>query len=424
MIRLSPLRVAVATAPLLCVGLGVVAPAGAAGPAFSATLALYTDSTDVHRAIVASGTPSWAVIVLTNNSTTPLRSANVSLPAGFAACPSGPASCTQTPGTDKTGFSAQFSGSTLQVRSTNTTPGIGTGQSLSVHAWVTPNSACTLAGLAWTVNARSTPNFSGGTLFNPATTSPVPFLHFTVQPPVATAYNADMSPSAQVTSLDGCGASTTTQTPPSSLTDSAGHLASGYSLDAVTGGTALDQVRFDGALVNPVDYNDTLTASATGFSSDTSREFLVAEKAVTCNSKGCPSVSLTNQHTSAVITASGVAGDVVSGSALDPDNTLCAGEAGVHDSELSSTIAVNATSTVPYTVTLTLDKALVMAITNNGAPFMAVCFSKNGTGQILSDCYKGGVTTAPPCVVSRNKNKANEVIVISVPPGDPHSNVY
>ena len=421
--RPSPARIVIAASSLTLVGMAVGATdVGAAAGSYSATVEFFNQSGD--RVAEAAATPVAAVVRITNTSSSPtalVGSANVTLPVGFNVCPATTAGCA-APSTDTTGFTAVWSSRTLQVRS-NSTTSLAKSATLSVTAWVAPT-ACTLT--AWPTEVRPSHNFSGSssTDYSGGPAGVLGYLAFTTGPPGLTQYDVNMSPAPVATSYNACG---TAVTPPSDvqLSDALATLTGGTlrTSGPGTGDTTFSSIQFGSGAI---DQSDTLVASGTGFTSATSGAFTVAEKVQSCGSGNCPPLNLKNNHTSAVITATAGSSTVlVGGSGLDP-SSLCGAEDGIDPSQFSSTISVD--TSVPYMLTLTLDKTLVNLISNNGAPFMGVCLQKppqppNG-GSVLPDCFKGGVTSPPPCVVSRNKNKANEVIVISVPAGDPHFNIH
>jgi hypothetical protein len=389
---------------------------------FAATLA-FVDTAGKRVAVGSS--PVRAVITIANTSTTSnsFGSARVSLPSGFTTCPTS-LTCT-APMTGPSVWQVSTTSSTIQIRGSSTSM-VAPAASITIKAWVVPHGTCNaLTGLSWPVTVWASTSLSGGT-FTGGPTTPLGFLQFTGNTlPVATAYNVGMHPAPQVAGFDGCGAALATP-PTITLTDqySPTRVATGYTQSSSGNVATVNGVTFSG-----FNFTDTLTANATNFtSSDPSSSFLVAEKVQPCNSaSNCAPLSLTSQpKTGAVITPvfdPDNPGALVSGSALVPDSSLCDVESGIDPRQISSTIVVD--TPVSYTLTLTLDKSLVNLISNNGAPFMGVCMAKPGQpGQVLSDCFKGGVTTPPPCVLSRNKHKANEVIVISVPAGDPHFNIH
>jgi hypothetical protein len=366
-------------------------------------------------------------VAITNTAKGPqsFASANITIPTGFTPCTLCRASSSDY---DTAGFSElplihNGDGTwTVPVRS-GAGSGVAPGSTIHVRTWVTDDTvAC--AGASWPVAVKQSNDFSGtGNDFIGSPATPTGYLTFTVQPPLATAASVAMDPAPQVSSFDGCGAATAATI---TLSDTAGHLATGAGpLPSVATFTA---VTFTGK-----DFTDQLVATASGYTSATSTPFLVAEKVQSCSSGSTDCQPLTldsvSKTSASIIPSPPKSGSALaSGSELGADNSMC-GEAaaGIPDSEISATISFNAET--PKTVTFTIAKSLVNAISNNGAPFMSVCLrttDPDGTNHdvTLSDCFKGGVTTLPPCVVSRNKNQANEVIVVSLPPGDPHSNVY
>jgi hypothetical protein len=405
-------------------GSGDTGPGPNAAPvnSFAATLAFV--GSDGKRVAVGSSAVR-AVVTIRNTSTTSnsFGSARVNLPSAFTVCPTS-LTCTAAV-TDPSGWQISASGSTIQIRG-NSTHMVAPAASIVIEVWVSPHGSCNvLTGLSWPVTVWASTSLSGST-FTGGPTTPLGFLRFTGNTlPVATAYNVGMHPAPQVASFDGCGAALTTP-PAITLTDdfTPTRVATGFTQSSSGNVSTLDGVTFTG-----FNFTDSLTANATNFTpSDPSSSFLVAEKVQPCNSaSNCAPLTLTSQPKTAAVIAPVFdpdnPGALVSGSALVPDNSLCDVESNIDPRQISSTIVVD--TPVSYKLTLTLDKSLVNLISNNGAPFMGVCMAKPGQpGQVLSDCFKGGVTTPPPCVVSRNKHKANEVIVISVPAGDPHFNIH
>jgi hypothetical protein len=86
------------------------------------------------------------------------------------------------------------------------------------------------------------------------------------------------------------------------------------------------------------------------------------------------------------------------------------------------------------TITLTFDKYLVNQVPNNGTPLYTICFSapwgdwRTASGSeptfntdtneyvgILPDCTAADLAPQNPCVQSRSKHAANEIVAISVP---------
>jgi hypothetical protein len=392
---------------------------------FSATLA-FTDGTG-HRVPVSTN-PVVAVVTIKNTSTTTnsFGSAVISVAGGFTVCtgpPPTPSPCTSAPDPDS-GFVGSYSGSSIQVHGTT---GVAPGSSLVVKAWVRPPTPCLVTGLNWTVQVRQTSTFSGAT-FTGGPTTPIGYLTFKVAPTGPTQFNSNMDPAPVVTTHNACGPATTDLVNLVTLTDLHGFLTTAGAVGGVPSGgdTTFSAVQFTTAAFDQL---DTITAQANGYTdSEPSASFLIAEKVQHCAPGNCPNLTLNSQpQTLAVITPTAGADDtLVIGSELAPDNTLCgAAASGISDSEVSSTISVITDGTVDKDVTITLAKALVNAISNNGAPFMSVCLRVPGRDdRVLSDCLKGGVPSPPPCVLNRGKNKANEVIDVQLTPGDPHLGVY
>ena len=396
------------------------APNAPAVNSFTATSAFYNSGGG--RVAPTGPAAVKAVVTITNTSTTATNNTIGSVRFTVPTTTFMP--CAQCPVLNpQGGYQVSFLGGSLSVRGLDSSHTIAPNTSLAISFWMQPVGACDVTALAWVVRAWTSTGFSGSGFAGGPTTA-LGSLRFTGNTlPVATAYNAAMSPAPQVASFDACGSAIT---PPTiALTDqnTPNRVASGYTQSSSNGVATLSGVTFNG-----FDYTDRLTANAVGFtSSDPSSLFLVAEKVQPCNSSSCQPLNLDSQRNTAALITPVFAGGpdaLVSGSALAQDTSMC-GEAdsGISASQISSTIAVD--TPVSKTVTFTIAKALVNAISNNGAPFMSVCMrAPNQDDVTLPDCTKGGVTHAPPCVVSRNKNHANEVIVVSLPAGDPHFNVY
>jgi hypothetical protein len=89
-------------------------------------------------------------------------------------------------------------------------------------------------------------------------------------------------------------------------------------------------------------------------------------------------------------------------------------------------------------VTVTLPKAYVNQIPNNGTPFMDICLDVTADGGaffdkrhyanpqqfpntvqigVVADCSV--TANVRPCIASRKKNAANEIIQLNLPAGDP-----
>lgn len=359
---------------------------------------------------------------ITNTSTSPqtFASANVDVPFAASTCDltspcTTPGDLSTTSSSSNT-FSWTLSGNQAQLRSTGT-GGIAPGGSVTMDIWVSPASACATALAAWSTAVKQSNDFSGtGNDFAGTGAAPAGALVWTRQPPAFVQTKEAIAPAPIVTATDACGAST-----PAVITvvDQAGVLSA----------SATSPATFSALTFSTFDFYDTLVASADGFPSVSSSSFYVAEVMSTCTSTACGPLGVTGQHTAAQISlvppTSGSA--LASASHTAPlSGFTCAGKS-VPDGTVSDTITVNTIGDGGKTVVITLDKALVNAISNNGTPFMSVCFqgvsagTPDPTSRPLPDCT---ATPTAPCVVSRKKNSANEIVTVALPPGDPRLNLY
>lgn len=447
MTRPSPFRVVVVGCLLLASGLVAVAPAGNAGP----TKKTFTASVSGIGAVNAT-TPSKVVVAITNTARGPqtFGSANITVPSAFMPCTSTSTTPCADPSTDydDSGFHATLSGSIIEVRSAS--GGVSPGAAIHVSVWVTAESVN--CETAWPVDVRQSNDFSGaGNDFVGAAAVPTGYLEFTTAPPAATLYNAVMSPSPVVTARDGCGHAVTSAIPVT-LTDA--YTPSRFSSSATTTATTSatnGQASFGNLKFGSFGFYDRLTATATGFTSTTSGLFIVAEELSQCDDSGNCSLDVgTKSSTLAQVAGTGSPGQYVSGSRLANTSgtntfTQCTAQEG-GNLQVSDTIVVD--SPISKTVTMTIAKSLVNAVSNNGAPFMDICLSiplevqtadnafvtkaEVAGGQppdpptahegLLPDCTD--VSDVAPCVVSRKKNAANEIIVFTLPEGDPHAGAY
>ncbi|HET6908079.1 MAG TPA: hypothetical protein VFH54_01980 [Mycobacteriales bacterium] len=236
--------------------------------------------------------------------------------------------------------------------------------------------------------------------------------------------------------LDPCGSVVTLASDTTvSLTDSAGVLnAAGSSVTVNAGNPAtftFGNVTFSAFGIN----DDTLTASSAPLTPTTSNPFDIVQKLVPCPAgQTCTTGNIqdtpTNPTTIVNITAFAGAKDVLTatlkgkpGGDLFPNCTA--------EPFYGSVVTFNVT-TRGKTVTMTLPKAYVNLISNNGTPFMDIClaldtgtfvdkFGNTVTNGFLANCSATVPVNTPPCINSRGKNAANEVITFTLPAGDPHT---
>jgi hypothetical protein len=404
---------------------------------YTETLAVTDGGTPVASPLAPSHAYAFA-FTLANSPRSPqaFGSAEIAVPAGFTVSSVGIA------GTSFSNFSVTLSGNVLLMTSSGPTgSGVPPGSAITINASVTTPPAAVCAA-TWSTEVKQSNDFSGtGNDFagNSVTTSVGSnHLAFTRQP-VTTEYDKPMTPAPVVTAFDPCGNTVAGFGGSVSLTDAQAQLATGSTVNAVGGVASFGNLTFAS-----YGFDDTLTATATGYAPATSNAFTVVQLLVVCPAgTACPPASLGTSNTSASITA---------GSASTTD-TLTATLKGTPGSGQYSFPACAASGETPYgtvltvnltnrgkTVTMTLPKAYVNLLpTPNGTPFWDICLSIPAAEQsaataftdkfgntgvyegLLPDC---GTPVVAPCIVSRNKNAGNEIIRFVLVPGDPHSSWY
>jgi hypothetical protein len=335
------------------------------------------------------------------------------------------------------------------VSSGSTGTGILPGKSLVVEVdVVVPSSATCATDTIWTTRVKQSNDFSGsGNDFagNSVETDMAGGHQLVYTPqPGDVQWNSGMT--VVVTDEDACGA-TIDYNGSVSLTDTAGMLSSTPATVNAVHGVAT----FTGLTFSTYEFDDAFSATAAGDGMATcaatdscrSHTFHVYQKLVSCAqgqscSTGTVNDSTTTQDGSTTTTASIVGGagpaDKLTVSVKgDPSNPACDASGELPYGSLVTFNALLRTKTV----TQVLPRAYVNAISNNGTPFMDIClsvpapeyfFAKGDVLQqtpvqagLLPDCP---VPNGFPCVVSRNKKAGDEIIVFTVPAGDPHSSIY
>lgn len=436
---MSPRRLHLVTMTTLALLLAITAIAAPAGAAPAKPYSL-TISPDAQAGAQTTFTARFAVPA---NASQQLGSANLTVPAGFSlASASVPAPAT-----------ASVSGSTVSLRNLAIQPGG------SIEATIVATTACTAGSYTWSVLAKQANDFNGppGNNLNlDAATSSLTTtvtggcgvaLRFVTQPAnarvgdVISGTAGDPSgPPVSVEVVDGNGSRVTTATDAVTIALGAGSdpgpLTGTLTVNASAGLATFGDLRIG----SPGGY--TLSASATGLTGATSNPFRVDTVLSACFEdlvcSGSASTSGTTANVSAFPDAASpdagfLALSFNAGASID-----CAGYAELSpDTALLTVSSPNRTKTA----TMTISKKLMMQDTNNGAAFLQFCFGSpnpfptksgaispqqgtfdwdsDGTPDpvyvgLLPDC---GVA-APPCVVSRNKDKAGAgVIQASLPAG-------
>jgi hypothetical protein len=355
-------------------------------------------------------------------------------------------------------------GGLIELRSDNSTD-LAPGQSLDIT--VTADTPAGVGAYTWTTQVKQSNDFSGaGNDFMLAGSQPqvlVGFpdhLAFVTQPSTVQASTKSAAspmcpaPSVQVVEADGTavttGSAQVTLSPDASYGDPGlggttsvaanSGLATFGSPDCSTGVTASNlgggyQLQAT-ATWSYGNYQVTLSTT------QDSDAFDVVQVLTTCESGQSCSATANGTHTTV---------DVTGGSATTTDqleiavgiDSLTLDSAG-NDSCLGfqppsglQVARVLLTGARDKTITLTFDKYLVNQVPNNGTPLFTICFAApwggwvtasglapasytdtNGNTEyvgILPDCTASDLDAFNPCVQSRSKHAANEIVTVSVP---------
>jgi hypothetical protein len=326
---------------------------------------------------------------------------------------------------------ATVSGNVVQLRNLKLWP------STSTKAKVTVDVPCAQGTSAWTVAAKTSGDFSGyplGPLVHSSLTTAVTgacALRFVGQPANArvgetittTPSNVPPGGPVSVEVVDGKGNRVTTSSATVALSLGSSPVA------AVNGLATFASLSIDA----PGTYK--LVASSPGLSPATSTEFRVDEAATVCTEDASCTASLSNQTATIDVTAQGNAqtdaGVLVvnrnAGAPLD-----CKGYTELSQGDFAVDFLQFGASTAgrEKLVSLTISKAAMKTVPNNGASFLNVCFGapftfavKPGTPPLqqqqglhvglLPDCGK----FAPPCVTKRKKTGSGQGFIEARAPG-------
>jgi hypothetical protein len=403
----------------------VASPAAAATKPYSVVMSPST--------VAAAANVAFTATFTNRTDQQQLGSANLTAPAGFSlvsASVPAPASAT-------------LSGNVVQLRNLALQPGA------SVTATVVADVPCADGTFAWSVIAKQSNNFSGppgndlGPLVQSSLTTVVTggcALRFATQPANArvgeaittTPYNVPPGGPVTVEVIDGSGSRVTTSSAVVTMS-----LAPGSGPGALSGTnpvTAVDGLATFANLSIGAPGSYALVASSPGRVSATSGTFRVDESATVCSEDVTCTATSSNANTtldaSAPSNAQVDAGVLVVnrniGDALD-----CAG----YDELSAGDFAVDFLPSVGFTgrekvVGLTISKAAMSTVPNNGASFLNVCFGapftfavKPGTPPLqqqqglnvglLPDCG----AFAPPCVTKRKKTPSGQGFIEARAPG-------
>ncbi|HUY61064.1 MAG TPA: hypothetical protein VMW49_04235 [Candidatus Dormibacteraeota bacterium] len=394
---------------------------------------------DVTPPSLPGGASAAFTVTLTNEaSTQQLGSADITAPAGF------PVQAVTVP----PGVSVDVVGNLIELRNLGLSPA----QTLTLTVDTT-TSPCVAGTYTWTVQAKQSNDFQGppgnafavdpGSELTTTVTGTGCHLTFLAQPadaqvtlgissvagdptaaPVAVAVEDSQGQVVPVPPLT-IGLSITTGTGPSGATLGG----------AVTATTSGGIASFAYPTISQSWLGYQLTAQSSGIQPGVSAAFNIDDVLTACapgarcsGTDSNAATEPTGKVTSTTVSASsgnGSSADLL-GISVGVPNISCAGYTAVSATAMSDVTGSDRTSTI----SLEIGKALVNQSPNNGASFYQVCFgssvtfvdrsgqsiSPGGTG-LLPDC--SGSTPAP-CVVSRTKTKAGQVVLTFVAPaGDP-----
>jgi hypothetical protein len=418
---------------------------------------------------VAAGSTSTFTFTLTNDaSPQSLGSADLTAPAGFviAAQPA--------PTITDNGFTGA-SAATVQVSAdiSTTAPTYALAlRNLSIPPgdWVTVRFQvtvpCSSAGSQWSLLAKQANNFNGSPgndfVTDPSTTlgtavSGSCLLSFADQPANADV-NQDITsrgfqpaatPPVVVRASDGHGNSVSGVTVTVSLVSPGGVAATLGGVPAnppITDGTGT--VEFAALSINHLGYFQ-FQADAAGFPSTKSAVFLVAGASQSCESASCGTTLVSTKSTGAKVTAiNQAAGDILStglgGYFYSCQDAAQGGYTSVSDAvgfDVWQSDGRSIDSRASAEVTIDLSKQAVNLLPNNGASFYQVCYASSAPFLTRTAPLGLGITTIPgsntpfyfgllpdcagktaptgPCVVSRSKTGAGDVVVTFLgAPGD------
>lgn len=385
---------------------------------------------------------------LTNAKTSPqaFGSGEITVPSGFALASS---VFPITTSSGQTNFSATTAPGGVLITSTGPTgSGIQPGQSLTIAVTASTNSA-NLCSTVWPIEVKQSNDFSGtgndfGSTGSATTGSGADHLAYATSPST-TEFDTNMTPAPQVAALDPCGKVDTSRTGSVTLTDS-------NPTDDVTGAAVTPPVMattqsasfvngvasFPAITFSDFGFTDALTAASSGLKSVTSGSFDVVQRLTHCApNKACDSGTLSDKASTTLADVAAAAApnaDILTVSVKgDPQAAYgtCHQPGPNPEPPFGSVVSLSVTQRAK-TVTMTLPKAYVNLIPNNGTPFMDVClnlpsgafvdkFGDTVSTGLLPNCSTSRTTT---CVTDRRKNAGNEIITFVLPGGDPHTSWY
>lgn len=386
--------------------------------------------------ITVAGTDQFAVSVTNDASTQTIGSADITVPSAF----------TGISASNYGGATVSYSGNVIEVRDL----GLAAGAQTTIVVSATPPPACTAQTYTWGFVAKQANNFQGppGNDFTldsrSILTTSVPgltcHLAFLAQPsdaqkgsPISSVAGSTSGPPISVEVQDtndslvpvtGIGVAL-------SITPGTGTAWAALG-GTVSAATAAGIAKFSYPTIDTSGTDYTLAAEGSGISAGaTSDTFSIFDVLTSCSAgttcTGSDSNSQTEGRGSATTTTVSTSGGGLLEMSLGLPAITCSG----YPSVSSTALAQEVNGSGDVTVTLEIGKTLVDESPNNGASFYEICFEDPansftdlngstvpaGTAGLLPDCSS---TTSAPCVDSRTKARAGDVVItFTVPAGDP-----
>jgi len=437
---------------------GLVATAGVVSHGVTASATTCTGKCalgTVSPTSLGAGTTTTIDFGLTNEALSqPLGSADLTAPSGFVIPTSQPA---PVPSTGSASISSN--GTILELRNLNLAPGATATVAFEVTA------PCAVTSTTWTLVANEDDDFSGQPTEND-TTDPNSGLTTTVSDACHVLFSAEPTNAVLSTNITSQGFNSSGTPVAVEAEDSLGHPISGVTVTVsllptgsgatlsgtLSGSTDSGGIATFGSPSAPLAINQTgyfqLQPSAIGFVSTASSGFQITNTAQMCSSNPCS--TSTSGKSSAASATTIVVGDILSlglgGFSYSCDNTgqnlyRSVSEPTGTDVWLSSGSTIDQSASGQ--VTIEIFKATAKLSPNKGAAHYQVCYASTtsftplpGTAilttsipgpdpqnpitvyyGLLPDC--GSATPVPvPCVVSRHKDNAGDVLITYDGTGD------
>ena len=357
-----------------------------------------------------------------------LGSANIQVPAGFTVSPPVTVSSDAA-----TGWSVALVNGVIELRSDNSTDLIpGSSLAIAVTATTPPD----FGAYTWVTQVKQSNDFSGsGNDFTLSGSQPQVLVGFPdhlafVTQPSTVQVNTDMSPEPSVQVVDAGGVAVTAGSADVTLAADTTHGDPG--LGGYTS-TAVDGLATFGSLTaSNIGGGYQLQATATWTygtytvslsTIQDSTPFDVVQVLTDCKPAGC-SATTSGTHTTVNVTGGPAQSSDPLEIAIGVDQLqACPGFTAPNGLQVTRVLLDHHDKTI----TLTFDKYLVNQVPDNGTPLFTICFTAPWSWSdvnnqpveadavgVLPDCAPS-LPAYNPCVQSRSKHAANEIVMVSVP---------